>query len=171
MERCERSGCYWALLHLIVVIPDVCGALEAPSGEATKAAYVDWCRRTLPPAPPAPLTPDERYEMRCILLHQGRMLASKGRYTYFKFVFPPPLGNKLHGVQQASDRVTLDVVDLSTEMKKALRDWFRDLRDPAQARRAATVARNLPKLVTVKPLPLPGVSGFFVNVTHTSTST
>ncbi len=171
MERCERSGCYWALLHLVVVIPDICGALEAPTGEATKAGYVDWCRRMLPPAPPAPLTPEERYEMRCILLHQGRTLASKGRYTYFKFIPPQPPGVKLHGVQQATDQITLDVVELSTEMKKALRDWFQDLQDPAQAQRAATAAPNLTKLVTVKPLPVPGIGGFLVNVTHTSTST
>ena len=171
MERCEQNGCYWALLHLVVVIPDICGALEAPRGEATKAGYVDWCKRMLPPAPPAPLTPDERYEMRCVLLHQGRTLASKGRYAYFKFIPPPPAGVKLHGIQQASDQITLDVVELSTEMKKALRDWFQDLQDPAQAQRAATTAANLPTLVTVKPLPVPGIGGFLVNVTHTSTST
>jgi hypothetical protein len=170
MDRCERSGCYWALLHLVVVIPDICGALEAANGEATKAAYVDWCKRMLPSAS-APLTPDERYEMRCILLHQGRTLASRGRYTYFKFIPPPPAGVALHGVQQASDQITLDVTQLSTEMKKALRDWFQSLAGPAQAGRAATVAANLPRLVTVKPLPVPGTGGFLVNVTHTSTST
>src|SRR6185312_13789342 len=42
MERCDKAGCYWALLHLVVVIPDICGALETPGGEATKAACVDW---------------------------------------------------------------------------------------------------------------------------------
>ena len=171
MERCERSGCYWALLHLVVVIPDICGALEAPNGEATKAAYVDWCKRMLPQAPPAPLTPDERYEMRCILLHQGRTLASKGRYTYFKFTPPPPAGVTLHGVQQASDQITLDVVELSTEMKKALRGWFQSLVGPAQVGHAATASANLTKLVTVKPLPVPGTGHFLINTTHTSTST
>jgi hypothetical protein len=171
MERCEKAACYWALLHLVVVIPDICGALETPSGEATKAAYVDWCKRMLPPSPPEPLTPEERYEMRCIVLHQGRTLAAHGRYTYFKFILPQPLGVKLHGFQQAADQITLDVVQLATEMKKALRDWFDDLQDPAEARRAAATAPNLTKLVTVKPLPVPGMGGFMVNVTHTSTST
>ena len=78
---------------------------------------------------------------------------------------------KLHGVQQAADQITLDVVQLASEMRKALRDWFEDLQDPAEARRAATAAPNLTKLVTVKPLPVPGIGGFMVNVTHTSTST
>jgi hypothetical protein len=171
MESCEKAGCYWALLHLVVVIPDICGALETPGGESTKAAYVDWCKRMLPPAPPAALTAEERDEMRCILLHQGRTLAARGRYTYFKFISPQQPGVKLHGVEQAADQITLDVVQLASEMKKALRDWFDDLQDPAEARRAAAAAPNLTKLVTVKPLPVAGIGGFMVNVTHTSTST
>ncbi len=158
----------WALLHLVVVIPDICGALETPGGQATKAAYVDWCKRMLPPAP---LTAEERYEMRCILLHQGRTLTARGRYTYLKFIPPQPSGVTVHGVQQAANQVTLDVVELANEMKKALRNWFNDLQHPAAAGRAATAAPNLTKLVTVKPLPVPGMGGFMVNVTHTSTST
>lgn len=155
----------------MVVIPDICGALEAPSGEAKGTRYIAWCKRMLPPAPPAPLTAGERYEIRCIVLHQGRTLASKGRYTYFKFIPPPPTGVRLHGVQLESGQITLDVVELAREMKQALDDWFQDLQDPAQAAIAATVAQNLPTLATVKHLPAPGIGGFMVNVTHTSSST
>ena len=88
MDCCVQGKCFWALLHLVVVIPDICGALEAPSGEATKSSYVDWCRRMFPPVPPVALAPEERYELRCILLHQGRTLATKGRYSFFKFTRP-----------------------------------------------------------------------------------
>ena len=77
----------------------------------------------------------------------------------------------LHGVQQGADQITLDVVQLASEMRMALRNWFDDLQDPAEARRAAAAAPNLAKLVTVKPLPVPGIGGFMVNVTNTSTST
>src|SRR2546426_825792 len=134
MDRCATAKCYWALLHLTVVIPDICGALEAANGEATKTAYIDWCRRFFPPAPPAPLAPDERYVVRCILLHQGRTLASKGRYTYYKFTPPaPPIGVKVHGSQMASDQITLDVVEMAEETKRVLREWFKDLQDPAEA--------------------------------------
>src|SRR2546425_4851783 len=106
--------------------PDICGALEAVNGDATKAGYIDWCKRMFPPAPPAQLTPDERYEIRCILLHQGRTLASKGRYTYYKFTPPaPPIGVKVHGSQMASDQITLDVVEMAEETKRVLREWFK----------------------------------------------
>lgn len=170
MERCEKSACYWALLHLVVVIPDICGALEAPCGEATKAGDVDWCKRMLPPEPSSPLTPDERYVVRCILLHQGRTQTSPGRYTYYKFIPPPPAGVRLHGVQLgAGEQITLDVVALATEMKQALHEWFNDMQDPDQATRAAAVVRNLSTLATVKSMPVPGFGGLIESVIHTST--
>jgi hypothetical protein len=171
MDRCVRQQCYWALLHLVVVIPDICGALEAVDGEATKAGYIDWCQRMFPPAPPAALTSIERYEVRCIILHQGRTLASRGRYTYYKFVPPPPTGVKAHGIQMASDQITLGVVDMAQETKQALRDWFQDLQDAANAQESARVGQNLPTLVTVKEQALPGIGGLLAKVTHTSTST
>jgi hypothetical protein len=171
MDRCITGQCYWALLHLVVVVPDICGALEAANGEATKAGYIGWCQQMFPPAPPAPLTPIERYELRCIVLHQGRTLASKGRYTYYKLVPPSPPGVHVHGTQMDSDQITLGVVEMAEEAKRALSDWFQDLQDPSQAQRQAMVARNLPTLVSVRPQPVPGIGGFFVNVTHTSTST
>jgi hypothetical protein len=171
MDRCVTGQCYWALLHLAVVIPDICSALEAANGKATKAGYIDSCQRMFPPAPPAPLTPLERYEIRCIVLHQGRTLASKGRYTYYKFVPPSPPGIEAHGIQMASDQITLGVVEMAEETKLALGDWFQDLQDPAEAQRRARVAQNLPTLVTLKVQPLPGIGGFLMNVTHTSTST
>jgi hypothetical protein len=68
-----------------------------------------------------------------------------------------------------SDQITLGVVEITEETKRALRDWFQDLQDPAEAQRRARVAQNLPTLVTVKAQPLPGIGGFLVNVTHTST--
>jgi hypothetical protein len=55
MDRCVTGQCYWALLHLVVVVAGICGALEAAAGEATKAGYIDWYQRMFPPAPPAPL--------------------------------------------------------------------------------------------------------------------
>jgi hypothetical protein len=173
MDCCVQGKCFWALLHLVVVIPDICGALEAPSGEATKSSYVDWCRRMFPPVPPVALAPEERYELRCILLHQGRTLATKGRYSFFKFTRPQPnlSGTTVHNQQFASDQITLDVDELAKETRRALRDWFEDLQDPAQVTRAAIVARNLPTIVTVKAQPVPGIGGFMVDVTHTSTST
>jgi hypothetical protein len=60
---------------------------------------------------------------------------------------------------------------MASEMKTALRDWFSMLQNPAEAHRAGIVTGNLPELVTVKPMPMPGIGGVIVmDVTHTSTS-
>lgn len=31
MDRCEKAGAYWALLHLALVLPDICASLEGPT--------------------------------------------------------------------------------------------------------------------------------------------
>ena len=43
MESCEKAECYWALLHLAVILPDVCGALEFGSTSKVSKRYTDWC--------------------------------------------------------------------------------------------------------------------------------
>jgi hypothetical protein len=65
----------------------------------------------------------------------------------------------------------LDVVKIAEETKRALRDWFQELQDPVNSRRAANVAGNLPTLVQAKPQAVPGIGGLLVNIAHTSTST
>ena len=45
IERCENAKCYWALLHVLLALPDVCASLEAdPAAASTKVGdrYVDW---------------------------------------------------------------------------------------------------------------------------------
>ena len=67
MENCEKAGCWWALLHLLLVMPDVCGSLEDPSRGITER-YTDWCARFL--ASPV-LNHFDWFQMRNALFHQG----------------------------------------------------------------------------------------------------
>src|SRR5690349_8935694 len=86
MERCERAECFWALLHLVVVMPDICAALEHDKGDTSGesgARYENWCGRYWPPST---ITAKRRWEIRCALLHQGRTV-SKGGET---FSYIPP---------------------------------------------------------------------------------
>jgi len=48
MDRCVAMGCYWALLHVLLALPDVCAALEAPQA-TVRERYTEWCRRYLNP--------------------------------------------------------------------------------------------------------------------------
>ncbi len=46
MARCRAQGCNWALFHLVIVMPDIAGALTARNGEASTDHY--RTRRLLP---------------------------------------------------------------------------------------------------------------------------
>ena len=62
IERCRRAEAYWALLYVLVSLPDICGALESENGWATEKKYlVD--REVLPDrhADRAGLPPDPRH--------------------------------------------------------------------------------------------------------------
>ena len=72
IESCVYNRCYWALLHLIIIIPDICGALEPSNGEANSHRHKEWCKRYIADAV---MSEVEWWGIRCILLHQGRTRA------------------------------------------------------------------------------------------------
>jgi hypothetical protein len=45
MEDCAAHGCFWALLHVVMVMPDVCSALESETNESSGKRHVQWCER------------------------------------------------------------------------------------------------------------------------------
>src|SRR5262249_41367864 len=54
MERCRRGATYWALLHVVLALPDICAALESENSWATGEKYVEWCRQYCPSGVPSP---------------------------------------------------------------------------------------------------------------------
>jgi hypothetical protein len=149
-----RADCYWALLHLVVVMPDVCAALEHPKGDTTGevgSCYQAWCTAYWPSTVVSPV---KRWEIRCALLHQGRT-AVKGGDT-FSYVRPTSAGSKVHEyVEPGEPIVTLDVGQLADEVRAGFGRWAADLQVPANVARLANVERNLPKLAREKPKVLP----------------
>jgi len=166
MDRCVAMGCYWALLHVLLALPDVCAALESPKA-TVRERYTDWCRRYLNP-PFSHLTPEEFWELRNAILHQGQALGgSKGR-RYSTFSFATTADLSVHGVVIA-DNITLHPQQLVSEMKSAIRRWFADLRDPSNAPRQATVKGNLRFLVREQMKEHPTGSGIVVLPVQSST--
>ena len=152
MGRCTDEGCWWALLHLVLVIPDICGALEADDGQSSGAKYQDWCRRCLPTHP---LGPIDRYMIRCSVLHQGSSLPhGEGLYESVSFVQPGQTQEVIHQVVSADaekENITLDVKALGDEMVAGLEKWFLDLQESGNTLRLGNVTRNLRSLVRVQP--------------------
>jgi hypothetical protein len=51
IERCEKAKCYWALLHVLLTLPDVCATLETDSTSKKPSVgdrYIAWCDAYLP---------------------------------------------------------------------------------------------------------------------------
>jgi hypothetical protein len=170
MTRCQERDCYWALLHVVVGLPDICGALESESGWATRDKYLEWCRTYLPSNG---MTPEDYWDMRNLVLHQGRTYSTTGRY--YKFTKPTTTGARVHRHVQSSDIFVLDVGKLAEETMAGVRGWFVALQAAGAVVRRAYVGKHLPSLVTVKQQELPSVIGAggiitqTFNVTHTST--
>lgn len=166
LDRCESTKCYWALLHVVVALPDVCAALESTAGDAGNGGpYRAWCKEHFTGRY---LTPDDRYAIRCALLHQGRTTPDRGTWLSYSFVQPSPSGQRVHNWVTPSERnITLDVGEMASETKHAMRNWFLKLQLPINATRAANVQKHLPHLAHEKPKT--GVPG--INQTFSSTST
>ena len=168
IDRCVAAKCYWSLLHLLVVLPAVCAALETPSGEAGQNEYTNWCRRYFDHD--TRFRASDRYAIRCALIHQGRTTVDDaGQYQSYSFV--PPTGRDVHlTVRELGPghmNLTVDVGRWATETKRAMQAWFRDQQN---ASRLVNVKRNLPLLARQGEAAIPSATGIIWTVPTTSST-
>lgn len=158
IERCEDAGCYWALLHILLTIPDVCASLETdPAAAAPRKGgdrYVDWCDSHIPRS--SKVSGDDRYQMRNSLLHSGsttaRNLGKKHctSYAHFSFVHPDTLDVSVHNTTDQHPKIlNVHLTAMAAETLQALESWFHALQiDPIKM---AFVERNLSRLTRLQP--------------------
>jgi hypothetical protein len=146
MDRCRNTGAYWALLHITVCMPDICGALESSDGEASKAKYIDWFDRYWSDSI---LNGDECYRMRCKVLHQARSLTDRpGRYLGFAFGQPSNDGQIYH--KQINKNVLhLDVGELEKELRIGIKKWINDMESLRDTLNSNNVENNIREVVRV----------------------
>jgi hypothetical protein len=173
MQHCEDAKCYWSLLHLLLVMPDICGSLEDPT-ELSGDRYVRWCRENMPTS--KTVEPGDRYQMRNAVLHEGTTLsdnsktsikAKQTKYRCFSFVDPVNFAEPIHQtVNDSGDILNIDVAGLATDTRHGMQTWFEALQHDLV--RMAEVERNLPKLARVKPkvadIPKPQPSGIILTI-------
>ncbi len=130
---------YWALLHFIIIFPDICGALESSDGRAINTRYTSWARRYVEDVF---LSGEELYDIRCLLLHQGRTLG-KLRYQNYKFGQPDLNGNIVHKCKLSDGSLVLDVHMLTREILKGLDRWFDELSTNPRSTISINVQNNI----------------------------
>jgi hypothetical protein len=137
IPRLKSADAYWALLHYIVIFPDICGALESADARATGERYRNWASRYL--HEPV-LMAEDWYEIRCILLHQGKTLGKK-RYALYRFGQP---GTISHGHQDPNTAtVDLNVSEMADQMISGMQSWFKDVVAQPTSPKSLNVQRNL----------------------------
>ena len=139
MTECAISGRFFALLHVIVALPDVCAALEEPSSPVLER-YEGWLEKY---HAHALLSPVEFYDLRCKLLHQGQAVGrGRGRYKTYSFPIHPDIS--LHRAVVETGNIILDPRQMAVDMRRAIETWFTDLRRSENAARLQVVRSNYP---------------------------
>lgn len=168
MDRCRNAKAYWSLLHVTVCLPDICAALESSNGETDKSRYARWCNQYLP----GPyLSGEERYGIRCKVLHQGRASTDKpgGRYVGFSFGQPSATGITDH-MRVEGTTLNLDVGSLAQEVRFGVGLWIQHLEASLDGAEASNTEGNLQSLVQVRVLPIPVPVGSISGGSHSVTT-
>lgn len=152
MEKCEKTKAYWALLHVILCLPDICAALQSSDGITTGQRYKGWCDKYL--INPL-ISSSERYQMRCKVLHQGAAsIDDSSRYKGFAFSSPAANDQTYHEKVEGQTLV-LDVGLLSKEARKAVEQWIFYINSNANSPESINVIKNIPSLIQTRTAKMP----------------
>ena len=142
LEHSLESGNYYLSLFTALTLPDIAGAMNSENGLATgakyKAWYEEWVRprfwdilkESLPEHAKKHLTKMENpldgeacYLFRCSLLHQGRTVHPKNKYSRIIFVEPGTTSNTFH-YNITNDALNIDLSNFCKEMILGVRMWL-----------------------------------------------
>ena len=157
IDGCERAKCYWALLHILLALPDVCASLETDPASAKPNVgnrYVDWCAAYLPSS--AAVSGSDRYQMRNALLHSGSTTAQNlgkthhTNYVHFSYVDPETFDVSAHDTTNPNRTIlNVHVAAMAAETKQALESWFNALQSDSS--KMFSVEQNIGRLTRRQP--------------------
>jgi hypothetical protein len=147
IQRALQVNLYYAALFPTLALPDICGALESPDGEANKAKYIAWFDTWVAQNYPGTLTGDDCYYFRCSLLHQGTTHHSKSTYSRVLFLEPSVRGFAHNNILM--DALNLDVPTFCADMINGVKAWL------PQAQRLPHFQANMSRFISRYPNGLP----------------
>ncbi len=145
IERALDAGLYYLAVMLTLSLPDICAALETPTGATsgkTGTLYQAWCATWFTSYPT--LTSLDLYSMRCGVLHQGKLGHPNLGYDRILFTFPGAASGFLHNnVMQIAGQgaLNLDAPVFCRDMMRSVEAWY------AAKKADVNVVANLPRLV------------------------
>lgn len=153
LEQSLSSGNYYLSLIAALTLPDIAGALDSENGLASGAKYKAWYEKwgrprfmdtVLASVPDHakeyvteienPLDGEACYLFRCSLLHQGKTVHPKSKYSRIIFIEPGTTSNVIHyGV--INDALCIDLMSFCKEMILGVRMWLDEVEHSGQFRR------------------------------------
>lgn len=131
---------YYLALYITLTLPDISGALNSDDGIATKERYIDWFDNYVTPQNADPtgnslLTGEVAYQLRCSLLHQGKMELTNQEYS--RIIFSTPEGMmRSHCIEQQYNNgeivLQLDVVEFCNQVLSGLDQFLKEYGDSEQ---------------------------------------
>ncbi|HEV2124461.1 MAG TPA: hypothetical protein VGW38_17040 [Chloroflexota bacterium] len=125
---------YYLALAGALLVPDICGALEAPNGEATANSYQQWFDANYAQimlGGSSPLTAHDCWRFRCSFLHQGRTQHPQSGYTRIMFIEPGGPYPIMHMCSSTTmnneSALQIDVRLFCMEMVAVARRWLADV--------------------------------------------
>jgi|SRR5450755_167870 hypothetical protein len=116
-----------------LTLPDICGALPAPNGQATGQRYIKWFDEHVSPLGYGGfLNGQDCYRLRCSLLHQGSAQHPKSHVGRILLFAPRPDGGRLHniGMDFGTEKcLILDVETFCNDLTGAARTWWAASKD------------------------------------------
>ena len=133
-----ESELYQLSLFVALCIPDICGAIESENGQASKEKYIDWIKKYLAKNRPEKyeeqFTPENIYQFRCALLHQGKTKHKRSDYLRILFFEPTGLKQKnitfnIHcckvGTKTDSMSFLIDIEQFCNDIIEATQAWIK----------------------------------------------
>lgn len=162
VRRASDAHLYYIALAGALIIPDMCGAMELPDGEAKGPRYISWFDRYIAPkygAGPegtSALTGDDCYGLRCSLIHQGRLKPHKGSYSRVLFIEPGAARFVAHN-NVMRDALNIDVRLFISDMLAGAEAWLEHAEGTAEYKQnygkaMQRYAEGLPPYITDVPV-------------------
>lgn len=127
----EAKDMYFVALLSVLALPDICGALESPGGQASGAKYKDWFDQWVSPkyqiADSTSLSGHDCYMLRCASVHQGRLVHPNAKFKGVIFVEPGASNQILHN-NLLNGYLNIDVRQFAIDIIQASLEWFDSVR-------------------------------------------
>lgn len=143
MLALEARFFYLAMMQA-VAIPDICGAIEAKDGRASKVKYIAWYKTYI--SPYFKMLPAEYcYDIRCGIVHQAKTGTPQSDYfNHIKFFHSPaPFGHTNTTVVMVGDVFLINLRAFCHTVVGGVHDWFEKVKtDPVVSQNMNFVVRT-----------------------------